>query len=142
MKPRLSDAERANAPPIPRLGDPLTLLSPDAPTKPGEELYLTYGAHPNRTLFVEYGFVVSCTPDDPRAEVDIQDIVEPLFEDKGIEGVIKKKMLQDAGYWGYDLSAIAFVPLTSYYQILDPGRVAGRVVSSHYCAATAARSFG
>jgi hypothetical protein len=40
------------------------------------------------------------------------------------------------------LSTLAFVPLTSYYQRLDPGRVARRVVSSHYCAATAARSFG
>ncbi|KAJ7273695.1 hypothetical protein B0H12DRAFT_1090656 [Mycena haematopus] len=100
MIPRLSDAERANAPPIPRLGDPLTLLSPATATKSGEELHLTYGAHSNKTLFVEYGFVVPCTPDDPRAEVDVQDIVEPLFEHQGNDGAVKKKMLQDSGYWG------------------------------------------
>ncbi|KAJ6596873.1 hypothetical protein DFH09DRAFT_1023264 [Mycena vulgaris] len=98
MTTRLSDAERSNAPPIPRLGDPLTLLSPHTLTNPDEELHLTYGAHPNRTLFVEYGFVAACAPDDARAEVDVQDIVEPLFD--GNDGAIKKKMLQDSGYWG------------------------------------------
>ncbi|KAJ7046763.1 hypothetical protein C8F04DRAFT_1061658 [Mycena alexandri] len=98
MTPRLSDAERSNTAPIPRLGDPLTLLSPDTPTKPGEELYLTYGAHPNRTLFVEYGFVVPCTSDDSRAEVEVQDLVEPLFDTD--DGAVKRKMLQDCGYWG------------------------------------------
>ncbi|KAJ7709925.1 hypothetical protein B0H17DRAFT_244694 [Mycena rosella] len=98
MATRPSHAERSNAPPIPRLGDPLTLLSPTTPTQPGAELYLTYGAHPNRTLFVEYGFVAPCGPDDVRAEVDVQDIVEPMF--KGNDGDAKKKLLQDSGYWG------------------------------------------
>ncbi|KAJ7774807.1 hypothetical protein B0H16DRAFT_1508485 [Mycena metata] len=98
MTLRLSDAERSNTAPIPRLGDPLTLLSPDTPTKPGEELYLTYGAHPNRTLFVEYGFVVAGTSDHSRAEVEVQDLVEPLFDTD--DGAVKKKMLQDCGYWG------------------------------------------
>ncbi|KAJ7449792.1 hypothetical protein FB451DRAFT_738190 [Mycena latifolia] len=98
MTTRLSDAERSKGPPIPRLGDPLTLLSPNTPTEPGAELHLTYGAHPNRTLFIEYGFVAPCAPDDARAEVDVQDIVEPIFN--GDDGNLKKKMLQDAGYWG------------------------------------------
>ncbi|KAJ7452444.1 hypothetical protein B0H11DRAFT_2073446, partial [Mycena galericulata] len=94
MTPRLSAAERANVAPIPKLGDPFTLLSPSTATDPGQELYLTYGAHANRTLFVEYGFVIPCASDDARAEVDVQDIVEQLFEDT------KRDMLQEAGYWG------------------------------------------
>ncbi|KAJ7155984.1 hypothetical protein C8R43DRAFT_1125888 [Mycena crocata] len=39
-------------------------------------------------------------PQDGRAEVDVQDIVEGLFKDNGSDGQIKQKMLQDAGYWG------------------------------------------
>jgi hypothetical protein len=98
MTTRLSDAERSNTPPIPRLGDPLTLLSPDTPTAAGEELCLTYGQHSNSTLFVEYGFVAPCAPNDARAQVDVQDLVEPMFT--GNDGDTKKKMLQDSGYWG------------------------------------------
>lgn len=108
MTPRLSAAERANAPPIPKLGDPFTLLSPSTQIEAGDELYLTYGAHANRTLFVEYGFVVPCAPDDARAEVDVQDIVDRLFADTGDDGSTKKEMLQDAGYWGYDRAAPSF----------------------------------
>ncbi|KAK7014878.1 hypothetical protein R3P38DRAFT_2998161, partial [Favolaschia claudopus] len=100
MTPRLSNAERANASPIPKLGDPLTLMSPPTLTKAGEELYLTYGAHSNRTLYVEYGFVIPCSLDDPRAEVDVQDIVESIFNEQGLDGTVKKKMLQDSGYYG------------------------------------------
>ncbi|KAJ7219254.1 hypothetical protein GGX14DRAFT_516199 [Mycena pura] len=100
MKPRLSDAEKYNAAPVSRLGDPLTLLSPATKVKVGEELYLTYGAHPNRALFVEYGFVAPYAPDDARAEVEVQDIVEQLFDNQGNEGKIKKQMLQDSAYWG------------------------------------------
>ncbi|KAJ7774643.1 hypothetical protein DFH07DRAFT_952355 [Mycena maculata] len=100
MTPRTSPSELANAPPIPRLGDPLTLLSPRTPVGPGEELYLTYGAHPNRTLFVEYGFVVPCGEDDARAQVDVQDLVDQLFAAMGEDGKMKREMLRDAGYWG------------------------------------------
>ena len=100
MKPRLSDAEKYNAAPVSRLGDPLTLLSPATKVKVGEELYLTYGAHPNRAFFVEYGFVAPYAPDDARAEVEVQDIVEQLFDNQGNEGKIKKQMLQDSAYWG------------------------------------------
>ncbi|KAJ7097944.1 hypothetical protein B0H15DRAFT_823502 [Mycena belliarum] len=98
MTIRLTDAESSNARPIPRLGDPVTLLSPSTPTDSGAELFLTYGAHANRTLFVEYGFVAPCAADEARAEVDVQDLVQPMFDRD--DGGIKKKMLQDSGYWG------------------------------------------
>ncbi|KAF7304868.1 SET domain-containing protein [Mycena kentingensis (nom. inval.)] len=96
MTPRISNAESADTSPITRLGDPLTLLSPPIWTNCGEELFLTYGAHSNRTLYVEYGFVVAA--DDARAEIDVQDLVEPLF--LGDDGTRKRQILTDAGYWG------------------------------------------
>ncbi|KAJ7285853.1 hypothetical protein C8J57DRAFT_1286003 [Mycena rebaudengoi] len=98
MIPRISDAEKNNAAPLSRLGDPLTLLSPGAGASRGQEMYLTYGAHSNKTLFVEYGFVTTGTC----GEVDVQDLVERLFKDKGQEGNIKKEILEESGYWGSD----------------------------------------
>ncbi|KAJ7632599.1 hypothetical protein FB45DRAFT_912897 [Roridomyces roridus] len=92
MTPRKTATEIANTAPIARLGDAFTLLSPDTVTEPGTELHLTYGAHSNRTLFVEYGFVIPA--DGARAEVDVQDLVETLFSND------KKEILEDAGYWG------------------------------------------
>ncbi|KAJ6630784.1 hypothetical protein B0H10DRAFT_2160174 [Mycena sp. CBHHK59/15] len=100
MKPRPSDADLHNASPIPRLGDAFTLLSPDTPTDCGEEMHLTYGAHPNRTLFVEYGFIVAHKHNRPRGEVDVQDIVEGRFKEKGNEGRAKESILRETGYWG------------------------------------------
>ncbi|CAK5277701.1 unnamed protein product [Mycena citricolor] len=93
-RPRLTEAERNDAAPIAKLGEALTLLSPTTPICAGEQMYLTYGPHSNRRLFVEYGFVIPCSPGDPRAEVDVDDLVEPLFNDE------KKRVLQDVEYWG------------------------------------------
>ncbi|THH11579.1 hypothetical protein EW146_g7986 [Bondarzewia mesenterica] len=48
-----------------------------------KELYLTYGEHPNRTLFVEYGFINEVSEHEfvsgaYAGEVDVQDIVEDI----------------------------------------------------------------
>jgi hypothetical protein len=101
-------------PPVPRswttpstkkTGD-LTFLAPRDVIQKGEEIYLCYGAHANRTLFVEYGFVnelpeTTAASDEFNCEVDVQDIVEWLFEDKGALGTWMKTILEDNGYWGY-----------------------------------------
>jgi len=80
----------------------LTFLSPRDVIQEGEEVYLSYGAHANRTLFVEYGFVnkmsETAIPSDQRnGEIDVQDIVEQLFKarDQWMEDILIEK-----GYWG------------------------------------------
>nr|GAT58701.1 predicted protein [Mycena chlorophos] len=91
MSLRTTQAEKTNTAPIGRLGDPITVLSPPIHVKAGDELFLTYGAHPNSKLYVEYGFCMhhECP------EVDVQDLVEPMFVDDAKRGV-----LVDSGYWG------------------------------------------
>ena len=84
------------------------LLSPgDRATDGGCELFLKYGAHANRTLFVEYGFVNALDTLDRNDseggelwEVDAQDVVEKLFADRGSVGEQMKATLEDEGYWG------------------------------------------
>ncbi|KAJ7063248.1 hypothetical protein C8F01DRAFT_65285 [Mycena amicta] len=95
MTTRISSAEKANTAPIARLGEPLTVISPPIHIKAGDELCLTYGGHSNCTLYVEYGFVA-----DTRAEIDVRDLVEPLFQAAGTEGQIKRQALLDSGYFG------------------------------------------
>lgn len=84
----------------------LAFLSPRGCLQENEEVYLCYGAHANRTLFVEYGFVNALpknpsSSDDFNGEIDVQDIVEHLFEEKGEEGSWMREVLEDRGYWGY-----------------------------------------
>ncbi|KAG1731897.1 hypothetical protein EDB19DRAFT_1896846 [Suillus lakei] len=66
-----------------------------------KEIFLTYGVHPNRTLFVEYGFVNKSSDDAEitDGEVDVQDVVESLILDHK-SGVFVKSVLEDEGYWG------------------------------------------
>lgn len=102
MLPQSSHAEIWNIAPRRKYGDDFTLLSPTRATvEAGAELYLTYGAHCNRTLYVEYGFVNEIVPeassgDGVQCEVDVQDLAEPLFQDKASV----KLILQEEGYWG------------------------------------------
>lgn len=83
----------------------LTFLSPRETLQAGEEVYLCYGAHTNRTLLVEYGFVGelcedAASSDEYNGEVDVQDIVETLFAKKGPLGLWMKSILEESGYWG------------------------------------------
>ncbi|KAH9854169.1 SET domain-containing protein [Lenzites betulinus] len=71
----------------------------------GEELLLKYGAHPNRVLFTEYGFVNALTDGAVSsatysAEVDVQDLVEELIDKSGSLAPLIKSTLEEAGYWG------------------------------------------
>jgi hypothetical protein len=83
----------------------LAFLSPRDILQQCEEIYLCYGAHANRTLFVEYGFTnelpeLAAISDEFYGEVDIQEVVEWLFENKGALGTWMKSILEDNGYWG------------------------------------------
>lgn len=70
-----------------------------------QELFLRYGGHPNRTLFVEYGFVNRSAPEaftsgEERGEIDVQDVIEQLFSESSL-GLLIKETLENEGYWGY-----------------------------------------
>ncbi len=101
-------AERWDSRPSSRCksGENFVLLSPSTVTiLSGEEIFLRYGMHSNSTLFTEYGFVNvvdwSNLPEGFSAEVDMDNHVEPLFEQKGEVGQWMKNILQEEGYWGY-----------------------------------------
>ncbi|KAF8636470.1 hypothetical protein AX17_003286 [Amanita inopinata Kibby_2008] len=87
-----------------RRGD-VSLVSPERLTAKGDEMYLVYGAHPNKTLFVEYGFVNRVSAEILDAglvsgEVDVRVYVEDLFEQRGQVGEWMKEVLKEEGYWG------------------------------------------
>jgi len=105
MMPRRTDVEPWNLQRY-KIVEDFTLLSPvDVAVEANRELYLTYGAHTNRRLFVEYGFTNALTA-NPRAqdtslwEVDVQDVVESLFLKRGTVGAWMKEILTEEGYWG------------------------------------------
>lgn len=117
---RPADSHKQKAPPgdIPNKYS-LSFLSPsDRPIEPDEEIFLRYGDHSNKTLFVEYGFVLE---DHKFPEVDIQDIVEKKFLSSPRS--ILRELLEREAYWGYvfpiDFRLDFF--LTGVFQ-LDPGR--------------------
>lgn len=70
-----------------------------------QEVTLRYGWHPNRTLFVEYGFTNSITSEELMSgeypgEVNVQDIVTGLLDCRGEMSSFVKKTLDTEGYWG------------------------------------------
>lgn len=102
MTPAPSEADIWDTAPVRAIGKGFRFLSPvDVSVQEGTEIFLAYGAHPNRTLFVEYGFVnkslgeVEITD----GEVDVQGVVESLILDHK-SGVFVKSILEDEGYWG------------------------------------------
>lgn len=102
MTPAPSEADVWDSAPVNLIGKGFRFLSPaDVSVQEGKEIFLAYGAHPNRTLFVEYGFVnkslgeVGITD----GEVDVQNVVESLILDHK-SGVFVQSVLEDEGYWG------------------------------------------
>ncbi|CDO68340.1 hypothetical protein BN946_scf184799.g67 [Trametes cinnabarina] len=86
--------------------DPFVFFGPSDRSVPeGEELLLKYGAHSNRFLFVEYGFVNSCDEGAIESgkfagEVDVQELIEELVERTGPIKSLIKSTLEETGYWG------------------------------------------
>jgi hypothetical protein len=86
------------------IGTSLTFISPSRTAlEEGQEFYLTYGAHCNRILFVEYGFVDvdhSAKEWQPtRGQVDLQDLMLELFMRPGVSSELRD-ILTEEGYWG------------------------------------------
>jgi len=79
-----------------------TLLSPHIFVDPDDELFLKYGDHCNRVLFVDYGFVIPLdfSAESKRVyEVNVDDILEDLIMEKGPVGTWMKEILQSEDYW-------------------------------------------
>lgn len=87
-------------------GGDITLVSPaELNVEENEEMHLIYGGHSNKTLFVEYGFVVRFSMEAVCngqffAEVDVQDLVERLFQERKEGGGWMRDILVKEGYWG------------------------------------------
>jgi len=69
-------------------GDYSFLSSSKTPITEGDELFLQYGAHANRTLFVEYGFVNrfdqgSIITGEFGGEAEVDDLVKERIKMKG-----------------------------------------------------------
>ena len=82
------------------------MASGKTPVRKDTELFLRYGGHANRTLFVEYGFVnmwneTECYEGKFNGEADVQNIMEDLFASKGGVGRAMRQILEEEGYWGY-----------------------------------------
>ncbi|KAG1772659.1 hypothetical protein EDD22DRAFT_859575 [Suillus occidentalis] len=102
MTPVPSEADIWDTAPVKLIGKGFRFLSPaDVSVQEGKEIFLAYGAHPNRTLFVEYGFVNKSLDEVEitEGEVDVQDVVESLILDHK-SGAFVKSILEDEGYWG------------------------------------------
>jgi hypothetical protein len=104
MFPKFVDADLRGVPPGSRQAD-VALVSPALPVVENEEMYLIYGAHCNKRLFVEYGFINQVSMDilakgNAVGEVDVQKHVENLFRERKKIGEWMEKALRQEGYWG------------------------------------------
>ncbi|KAL4265232.1 SETD3/SETD6 methyltransferase [Pleurotus pulmonarius] len=107
MQPMPTNADIWGSPQRSKGGDDFTLMaSREITTKGGDELCLTYGAHCNTTLFVEYGFVNVFTSDmiaggSFRGEVNVQNVMAASFDSgERDRAAWLKSTLEDEGYWG------------------------------------------
>ncbi|XP_006458144.1 hypothetical protein AGABI2DRAFT_199465 [Agaricus bisporus var. bisporus H97] len=104
--PQLSHAEVWDQAPSKSMGDDFVLLSPKERTSSArEEVFLRYGPHPNRTLFVEYGFVRGTGSNTLEnnsldCEADLLRHISALFAKRGIVGKWMEELLRTEGYWG------------------------------------------
>ncbi|CAL1704780.1 unnamed protein product [Somion occarium] len=94
---------------------------------PDTELFLRYGSHPNRKLFVEYGFTNTWHEGDLQrgrcdGEVDVQDIVEEHFKAKGPIADTMRRILDEEGYWG-DWTMHASPPAHPSYRLITALRL-------------------
>lgn len=83
----------------------LVCVSCDKGIARDQEVTLRYGWHPNRTLFVEYGFTNAITSEEFMSgaypgEVNVQDIVSCLMDCRSETGAFVKRTLDTEGYWG------------------------------------------
>ncbi|GAA6047590.1 hypothetical protein JCM3770_001579 [Rhodotorula araucariae] len=72
--------------------------SSDPPLCDGDELTFSYGPRGDPTLLAEYGFVVG--EGNAHNAVEIDQIIEALFEAQGEEGALKREVLEEKNYWG------------------------------------------
>ncbi|KAJ8520402.1 hypothetical protein ONZ45_g2792 [Pleurotus djamor] len=92
-------------------------------TGSGDELYLTYGAHSNTTLFLEYGFINPFThkailEGSFAGEVDVGEAMQTLFNSGGSKrGAWLREVLEREGYWGHD----PYVPVLRFLARVSPG---------------------
>ncbi|THH05238.1 hypothetical protein EW145_g4942 [Phellinidium pouzarii] len=99
-----------------------TFLTPAQAVDNGNELYLKYGGHCNRTLFVEYGFVDEHS-DHAGGEVDVSDLVCELILQK-TAGKEIKGLLDTEGYLS-ELDVYAFpAPVHPSWRLLCALRLA------------------
>jgi len=77
--------------------DMVFVSPPDRELNEGEEMFLRYGGHCNRTLFVEYGFVDEHR-DPSTAEVNVHDLMDAMFCNAGEFGETCRDILRREGY--------------------------------------------
>ncbi|KAI5124551.1 hypothetical protein M0805_003073 [Coniferiporia weirii] len=65
-------------------------LTPGRAVDEGEEVYLKYGSHCNRTLFAEYGFVGECS-EPSGGEVEVSDLVNELALSKSVSNLLDEQ---------------------------------------------------
>ncbi|KAI9509365.1 hypothetical protein F5148DRAFT_766220 [Russula earlei] len=83
----------------------LVCVSCDKGISRDQEATLRYGGHPNRTLFVEYGFTNTITSGELMSgaypgEVSVHDVVTSLLDSPGETGAFVERTLDTEGYWG------------------------------------------